>query len=35
VVLVDAQGAGVIVERRFDEDGEAIGEAWVEFGWLR
>jgi len=31
VVLVDSEGAGVVVERRFEEDGEATGETRIEF----
>lgn len=33
VVLVDAGGAGRIIERRFDPDGNAVGETALEFGW--
>ncbi len=33
VVLVDANGAGRIIERRFDADGMATGETALEFGW--
>lgn len=33
VVLVDAQGAGTIIERRFGPDGEATGETAIGFTW--
>lgn len=33
VVAIDAAGQGVILERRFGPDGEAIGETAVPFGW--
>ena len=34
VVLVDSQGTGQIIERRFDAGGAAMGETALEFGWL-
>lgn len=33
VVLVDAEGQGRIVERRYDSDGDAIGETELTFRW--
>lgn len=33
VVLVDAEGAGRIIERRFDPDGKAAGETELPFRW--
>lgn len=33
VVAVDAQGRGVIVERRYTPDGAAAGETTLEFSW--
>lgn len=33
VVLVDAQGRGRIIERRFGSDGMVVGETAVEFDW--
>jgi len=33
VVAVDAQGRGLIVERRFGPDGEAAGETALAFSW--
>ena len=33
VVLVDAGGAGRIIERSFDSGGEQTGEVELEFGW--
>jgi uncharacterized protein with NRDE domain len=33
VVLVDAEGGGRIIERRFSPDGETTGETEIGFGW--
>ncbi|HWK35770.1 NRDE family protein [Sphingomonas sp.] len=33
VVAIDADGAGTIVERRFDADGKAAGETRIAFHW--
>lgn len=33
VVLIDAQGKGRIVERRFSSSGEVTGESAFDFGW--
>jgi len=33
VVTIDRVGRGVILERRFDADGEAIGETSLDFEW--
>jgi uncharacterized protein with NRDE domain len=33
VVAIEASGKGVIIERRYDEDGAAIGETRLTFRW--
>lgn len=33
VVLVEASGSGVMIERRFDPDGQCSGKTRLEFGW--
>ncbi len=33
VVAIDAEGEGVMIERRFDPDGEAAGETRLSFSW--